>query len=387
MVAYRKGNRIDTYPLQDYDYEIFKDIETSNLLIEDFYPRTMLYKGVNLRQPMKHGLDRVDKFYTSRNLIAMSQLWMTIHRIKDVELASFMAFVFTSLYQRVTKLSEYRFWGGSGNVARFNVPYIFKEANVFTTFERKSKTIHDHLVTTSSKYSGTCTVVNGSATKMLYLPDKSVDLIFTDPPFGSNINYSEMNILWEAWLDSFTNTDEEAIVNNFQRKNIHRYKELMTESFQECWRVLKPCHWMLVVFMNSSTEIWDALRKAIQDSGFRIVQVDIFDKQHSSFKQLVSENTVGSDLVIHCQKCDQTHVSKKLDETDLYHLIIEFLNSIEISKYRISYIHVNRNDEIDYSRIYAEWTAIALKNHSQLIDFSKFRKIVADWLSKGSNDN
>src|SRR5205823_1718444 len=159
----------------------------------------------------KHGLDRIDKFYTPRNLAAMSHLWKTIHSIKDTELAGYLAFVFTSLYQRVTRLSEFRFWGGSGNTAHFNVPYISDEPNVFKTFARKARTIQDHLESTAALYTGSTVVVQNSATSLGYLPDNSIDLIFTDPPFGGNINYSEMNLLWESWLDSFTNTTDEAI--------------------------------------------------------------------------------------------------------------------------------------------------------------------------------
>jgi len=47
--------------------------------------------------------------------------------------------------QRVTRLSEFRFWGGSGNTANFNVPYIFNEAKRLRDLERKARTIQDHL--------------------------------------------------------------------------------------------------------------------------------------------------------------------------------------------------------------------------------------------------
>lgn len=197
----------------------------------------------------------------------MSQIWKTIHRIEDTNLAAFLAFVFTSLYQRVTKLSEYRFWGGSGNTANFNVPYIFNEANVFVTFERKARSIIDHLETTAQSYLGRCVVNTGSATNLSFLPDDSIDLIFTDPPFGANINYSEMNMLWESWLKVYTDAADEAIVNRVQKKDAGRYQELMTKSLKECYRVLRPGHWLVLVFMNSAEDIWDRIRSAVLDAG------------------------------------------------------------------------------------------------------------------------
>src|SRR5208282_3890575 len=132
------------YPSSD-DLAGIDRLEQSAPLAEGFYPCRDLPDGVNLRQPANHGLDRIDKFYTRRNLSALSHLWEAIHHIESPQLCGHLAFVFTSLYQRVTRLSEFRFWGGSGNMARFNVPFIFNEANVFLTFQRKARTIQDHL--------------------------------------------------------------------------------------------------------------------------------------------------------------------------------------------------------------------------------------------------
>ena len=42
---------------------------------------------------------------------------------------------------------------------------------------------------------------------------ESIDYIFTDPPFGSNIFYADCSILWEAWLQDFTDMKQEAVWN------------------------------------------------------------------------------------------------------------------------------------------------------------------------------
>lgn len=344
---------------------------------EGFYPRMPLTGGVNLRQPIKQGIVSVDAFYTRRNLIAMSYLWRTIHRIADAETAAFLAFVFTSLYQRVTRFSEFRFWGGSGNTAHFNVPHIAKEANVFTTFERKAHAVLDHLEATAAAYRGRTLVINGSAARLDMLPDESVDLIFTDPPFGANINYSEMNIIWEAWLGRFTDTRDEAIISKHQHKTVAEYGELMRRSLRECARVLRDGHWMLLVFMNSSEAVWDALRHAINDAGFSIVQVDIFDKQHSTFKQLVHENTAGADVVLHCRKGTHAAWDAGADQTDAVESIARFLSSVDITRYRRRYLHVKRPDEIDYRMLYSEWVAQTLAANGSPIGYPAFRTIAA----------
>lgn len=370
-----------THPLNRDDLELVYRLELQAPVAEGYYPTLALPDGVNLRQPKRHGLDRIDRFYTPRNLAAMSHLWHAIHHLEDAELAGYMAFVFTSLYQRVTRLSEFRFWGGSGNTARFNVPYIFNEANVFTTFARKARTIQDHLETTATRYRGNTVVVNQSATKLDYLPDESVDLIFTDPPFGANINYSEMNILWEAWLQQFTETRDEAIVNKSQGKDVAAYQRLMTASLRECYRVLRPGSWLLLVFMNSSSQVWKALRAALVDAGFDICQADIFDKEHGTFKQFVSDNTAGCDLVLHCRKHEMASpLSSAHHAEPVERRLADFLSGADLSHLRTVYLHVDRADELDVRTLYSEWTAHAVLSGAQIPDFSRFREIVLAWL-------
>lgn len=378
-----RGNFLVHHPLLPEDVEVVKSVGESPALVEGFYPTTGLPHGVNLGQPRRHGLDSINKFYTPRNLSAMSQLWYTIHRIEDRDLRALAAFTLTSLYLRVTRLSEFRFWGGSGNLARLNIPFIFKEANVFDTFERKAKSVADHLETTASKYSGDVAVREGSATDLSEVPDESIDLIFTDPPFGANINYSEVNLLWEAWLGRFTDTKEEAIVNKVQGKGVKEYGQLMAESLKESYRVLRPGHWMLVVFMNSSGKIWEAVHEAIVGAGFDIHGASVFDKQHGTFKQFVSENTPGADLVLHCHKPSSDRSSRRQSDTDLpfHDEVSEFLSAKDINSYAMPFLHVKRETEIDYRRLYSEWVAHAVTRGQNVIDFSEFREICEELLN------
>ena len=209
---------------------------------------------------------------------------------------------------------------------------------------------------------------------MDYLPDNSIDLIFTDPPFGANINYSEMNILWESWLGEFTDTAQEAIINKVQGKDVTAYQNLMTASMCECYRVLRPGHWMLLVFMNSSKEVWNALQEAIAHAGFIIRKIDIFDKQHGTFKQFVSENTAGFDLVLHCFKPLVLQSSAVVAQTAIGDSIRAFLSHYGGNLPTQVYLHVGRDSEIDYRKLYSEWLSSSLMGHSELVDFTEFRK-------------
>ncbi len=374
-----------THSLASQDRELLSSLAKTPMLADGFFPTLEIPDGVNLGQPRRHGLTSIDRFYTPRNLAALSHIWKAINSIEAPAERAAMGFVFTSLYQRVTRLSEFRFWGGSGNMARFNVPFISNEANVFRTFERKAGTIEDHLATTALAFSGDVVTVNGSATDLHHLPADSIDLVFTDPPFGANINYSEMNVLWESWLDRYTDPTEEVIVSRAQDKTVDDYGRLMKSSMEECYRVLRPGHWMLVVFMNSSAKVWESLQSAIEGAGFRVVSADVFDKQHGTFKQFVSPNTPGADLVLHCIKPVVPNQETSLDRVDPKQHLSAFLASRAQNDYQTPFLHVDRATEVDYRRLYAEWTAQALLQGASTIDFEQFRQMTDEIFRSSSS--
>jgi 16S rRNA G966 N2-methylase RsmD len=58
----------------------------------------------------------------------------------------------------------------------------------------------------------------------LVLPDNSIDYIFTDPPFGENIYYADLNFLVESWHRVLTNAASEAIVDRAKKKTLMDYQ-------------------------------------------------------------------------------------------------------------------------------------------------------------------
>lgn len=382
LLAYRCcSSKIVEHSLQQKDKDTINRARNDVSEYLSHVPTNIIPNGINLNQPKRHGIDTINKFYTPRNLIACGAIWKEIRRIKDSTLRTSLAFTFTSLYQRVTRLAEYRFWGGSGNTANFNVPHISYESNVFVTFRRKAASIADHFATTAKNYNGRSVIRTGSATNLSFLPDCSIDFIFTDPPFGANINYSEMNILWESWLGAFTDPTLEAIVNKTQDKSIQDYQNLMEMSLKEAFRVLRYGHWMLLVFMNSSDKVWNALRAAIGAAGFSIEEISIFDKQHGTFKQFVSDNTAGSDLIIHCRKRGSA-ISNKQNNPNFSYDISEFVSSQNGCIPKVPFLHVDRVEEIDYRTLYSRYVASVIRHQSTIAGFADFRQEAAKVLSK-----
>ncbi|MGA2657625.1 MAG: DNA methyltransferase [Verrucomicrobiota bacterium] len=369
-----RGLKEQTASLCDHDHRTLADIQTEGIPPTLWYPKDRFPEGINTRQPIAAGIERVDQAYTTRALYAMAWLWHRAQQWPDPQIAGKLLFTLTSLYQRVTVFSEFRFWGGSGNTANYNVPFISNEQNVFRAFQRKANTISWYF-RAAPKRVRDVDVRKASACSLLHVPDRSVDYVFTDPPFGGNINYSEMNFLWESWLKDHTDTREEAIINAVQGKGCAEYSGLLARAFRECRRVLKDAGWMTVMFHNSSGEVWTALRAAISDAGFAVRGTQTFDKEHGTFKQFVSDNAVGYDLILHCRKADHTHATKK-NGTASSCKIAEFVRlrvAQDPERYRVHFLHVRRTDAWDFRKLHAEWLAEALPENSGLLGFEEFR--------------
>jgi DNA modification methylase len=132
--------------------------------------------------------------------------------------------------------------------------------------------------------------------------NSSVDYIFTDPPFGDNLAYSELNFVVEAFHRVVTRQAPEAVMSNSQQKGLLEYHRLMRACFAEYFRVLKPGRWMTVVFSNTQAAVWNGIQTALQEAGFVIASVSALNKQQGSFNSVTNTTSVKQDLVISAYK-------------------------------------------------------------------------------------
>ena len=149
---------------------------------------------------------------------------------------------------------------------------------------------------------GTFNAVWAGSSTRLPIPDDSVDYAFVDPPFGSNIPYSEVNFLWETLLGVFTNVVPDAVESPIQQKALPDYQRLMEQCFSEFRRVLKPGRWITIEFHNSKNRVWNSIQEALTRSGFVVADVRILDKKQKSFKQATTAGAVKQDLIITAYK-------------------------------------------------------------------------------------
>jgi DNA modification methylase/predicted RNA-binding Zn-ribbon protein involved in translation (DUF1610 family) len=169
------------------------------------------------------------------------------------------------------------------------------EANVFTAFYNKIKKIVDAFKKLPS-FSLLSTMSTAD------LEGFKADYVFIDPPFGANLNYSELSSLWEYWLKARTNNLKEAIENSSQGKGIGEYRQLMVDCFKKAYEVTKPGRWMTIEFSNTKAAVWNSIQTALTEAGFIVANVSALDKKQGSFKAVTTPTAVKQDLVISAYK-------------------------------------------------------------------------------------
>jgi len=127
-----------------------------------------------------------------------------------------------------------------------------------------------------------------SATSLPY-PANSFDAIFTDPPYYFNVPYADLSDFFYVWLkrsmgDLFpelfstplTPKKNEIVQmehwdkRRYPEKNKEWFEEMLTKSFQEIYRLLKPNGISIIVYAHKSTEGWETLINSLLDSGLII---------------------------------------------------------------------------------------------------------------------
>ena len=265
----------------------------------------------------RSGMTETAKFFSPRNGIALVELWRAINDVEDKTIRQALRFAFTAILPRASMRYQ---WSAKRPLNAQNQTYyiapVYFEWNVFDLYGRKvnaviraNETLLDHGDLLRRRGLWDVSYEIASAAKLTHLDDSSVDYVFTDPPFGSNIFYSDMSLFQEAWLGETTDHASEAVVHTTGKRksrSSERYEELLRRAFSEAFRVLKPGRYMSVVFGNSSGRIWGLVQRALRDAGFKATpaHVAILDKGQRSVKGLNSgsEGVVTLDLIMTVQK-------------------------------------------------------------------------------------
>ncbi|WP_312223731.1 DNA methyltransferase [Rhizobium rhizoryzae] len=273
--------------------DVEKALRLSREAIEDWYPDTPLGPDREMYQRCAlhlQGILSVADMYTTRNLMALAVLWSEIRGVADERIRRALAFAFTNTAWHGTRMRRFNARGGHRPLTgTLYVPQLSSEANVLDVMRKKIGQLGRYFVEFKSKSENPPAVTIGSASSLDRVENASVDYVFTDPPFGSNIFYADCNVIWESWLGRLTDVAEEAVVNKSLKeadggKSLNHYATVMASALSEMHRVLKPGGWATIVFHNTDSAVWGAIRQAADLAGFEFHEAASLDRKQQSHK-------------------------------------------------------------------------------------------------------
>lgn len=144
------------------------------------------------------------------------------------------------------------------------------EVNVWNCFERRVQKLIKAVAQSESAYvtakegllPEVCTgdadyaILTGDCLALLpQLPDKSVDLVITDPPHSDRIPYLELSEIWNVILGETPSFESEIVVSNAKEraKKLREYNQAMSRFLEITSRKLNDSGF-LVLFFNARTE-------------------------------------------------------------------------------------------------------------------------------------
>jgi adenine-specific DNA methylase len=118
------------------------------------------------------------------------------------------------------------------------------------------------------------------------IPDDSVDLVVTDPPYGDNINYSELSDFYLCWHQilgiapkSYEDPSKSAplqanlAASGRNEDALQPYQEGLEITFKEINRILRSDGMLIFTFHHVDANTWSALAEALTRSGLRITNI------------------------------------------------------------------------------------------------------------------
>ena len=306
LINYNVGRQEFIKTPDDEDFRVLKRISETAIpssIAPRKFPIESMYHGSRLKPK---GYEWVHQLYTHRALLVLGSLAGHIERITSPDVRRIL---YSLVYHQTVNASlrnSYRPGSTFGNRAITGVYYVSSmpaEASVIALVRGTVKRLKRLCGTPWTEFSKTNVAIStGHAARLASIPSGSIDYVFTDPPFGSNIFYADLNIAYENWIGIHSSPSNEAIIDSFKGKGLPEYHVLMRECFAEYSRVLKPGRWMTVVFSNSKASVWNAIQVALQQAGFVVAEVTALDKLQGSYRQVTSTTAVKQDLVISAYK-------------------------------------------------------------------------------------
>lgn len=324
---------------------------------ENPYPVVAIEPGYNTNQVLNYNYKYWHQMFNDRQLLCLSILAERIREIEDDSMRSLFTCLFSGCLEFNNMFASFK-GEGTGAVRHMFSHHILKpertplEANLWGTpkssgafstlfqsrllraldyrqnpFELRVERIEGKLtgnkIFSLSRSPGT-SIINSfrefdsehadaylscGDSAVTDLPDNSIDLVVTDPPFFDNVHYSELADFFYVWIRhifgnkgifkaSTTRTSGEV-----QHVDPATFSQNLSKVFKECNRVLRPEGLLIFTYHHSRHEGWISVLEAIVEGGFVLTLTHPVKAEMSvaAPKQQAKE-PIDLDIVLVCRK-------------------------------------------------------------------------------------
>jgi len=257
----------------------------------EFYKDRFSYKGIRF----------VSDLYTPRNLYVLSIILNIIKKTKEPYKSLFMtAFSNSLLHTSILKSENIRPLG----VNNYWIPDDYIEENVWFRFEERVKRVISSKEILLKRIGHDINIGSFSISCSSVLAKKSLmaDYVFTDPPYGDAIQYSELSFVWNSWLGFNLDNKDEIIINPHQKKSEVEFNNLLNIAILNIYENLKKGGYCTICFQNKNFSVWKNIISKCNELGFALISIETHDTSGSSFNKNWSKFSPKTDIYVTFRK-------------------------------------------------------------------------------------
>ena len=158
-----------------------------------------------------------------------------------------------------------------------------------------------------------------------FVPNESVDIVLTDPPYGANVMYSELIDFFHVWnyqssiaeslgfTEPLSPKSEEILVNSVAGKGFDYYQGGLTSVLSECYAKVKQGGYLVFSFHDKSLDSWLSVLESIVSSGFKLVRCYPVQAETRTGAHTSNKNSIGIDIMLVSKKSLEEEDTEKND--------------------------------------------------------------------------
>ena len=232
LIEYRVGRQKLQKQLDSDDERILEKVKKMawpKELPTNAWPISEMYHGSRI-QPK--GFTHSHRFFVDRVAIILGLLWNKATSHSNPRMRAYLCFWVEQAFWTMSMCNSYR-PAGYSQVSQYMkgiyyIPAQHSELSPWYVLAGKAKRLAG--VIRETRYSPQRPALQTASATAPNLPASSVDYIFTDPPFGENIFYGDLNLMYESWYRVLTNTGSEAIIDKPKGKELPEYQQLASSA-------------------------------------------------------------------------------------------------------------------------------------------------------------